>query len=215
MSQHDNTTPPGSFFHSATHWRILVPEPVTKSQVLTTIKAKLILKAYAILESIDWAFDNLLYPTILAWLGSLVGGIIMTILSALACYILLMYYIQSKEDWLGVDVMEEVKEQGGGWVQKLYSKKGRWWKLLHITAFIPAKMFLVVLWLLKKNDVVIFFTLSIYQDAFRTTAFLRHGRKGDLDHRDWAIFWASIAVSNVWWTFRWSIIIVAFKKVFL
>ncbi len=203
--------PSGSFFQSVTCWRIVRPDPTIK---LRTVKVKLILKAYVILESIDWAFDNVLYPAVLAWLGSIVGGIVMTLLSALACYILLLYYMQSKEDWLGVDVLEAAKARSDELTEKLRMKRHGWRRILKIVTFVPATISLFILWVLKKNDVAIFFALSIFKDAFRTVAFLRHGRKGTLTGRDWFIFWASIAVSNVWWTFRWSIIIVAFKKVF-
>lgn len=208
---HDKTTPHGSFFKSATRWRICVPEQ-KETQIVWTKKAKLLAKAQLVLASIDWSFDNLLYPTVLLLLGPLMGGVIMTVLAALACYVILAYYIQSKEDWLGVDVIETIKEQGGKWVERLYSKQGYRWKIVHLLAFVPAKIFLLVLWLLKKNDVVAFITLSIYTDGFRATAFLRHGRKGPLTRRDWAIFWSSIVISNLWWTLRWSLIIEVAKR---
>ena len=170
--------------------------------------------SHALLSVVDFLFDNLLYPAMLVWCGKLIGGVIMTSLSCLICFCLVTFYVWSKKDWLGVDVVEAVKERGEIWIKRFYSNKGHWWLLIKAIAYLPSRIFLLVMWLLKKNDIAAFMALSVYQDAFKTTIFLRHGRTDGLVSRDWIIFVASIIVSNVYWTLRWSVIIEIFKAIF-
>lgn len=170
--------------------------------------------SHAVLVTGDFFFDNLLYPAMLVWRGKLVGGVIMTLLSCLICFGLVIFYVRSKKDWLGVDVVEAVKERGEIWIKRFYSNKGHWWLLIKAIAYIPSRIFLMVMWLLKKNDLTAFVALSVYQDAFKTTIFLRHGRTDALVPRDWIVFVSSIIVSNAYWTLRWSVIIEVFKAVF-
>ncbi len=210
MSKDAGTTPSRSYIRSATDWLIIVPEPKIKGQWKR--KAKTILKGRGALYIADQIFDNVLYPSILVLLGKTLGLVVMVVLTVIYCLSILLYYTKSKEDWLGVDVVESVKERGNEWVKKLYSKTGWWWRLMHAFAYIPTKIFTLTLWLLRKNDLTAFFVLCIQTDAFQTTAFLRHNRKGSLTRKDWWIFSASIVVSNVWWTLRWSIIIELVKK---
>lgn len=192
-------------------WMITVPRIHPRKRWRK--KMVLLFKAHTLLYIADWLFDNVLYVFVLAVCGVFVGLLIMTVLSIVFCLTLLMYYIKSDEDWLGVDVVEDVKENGDAWIRKLYSKRTRWWNsIVRVLGYIPTQIFRLVLWLLRKNDIAAFLALSIYEDAFRTTAFLRHGRKGPMNNRDWGIFLASIVVSNVWWTLRWSIIIEVVRK---
>jgi len=170
--------------------------------------------SHAVLATVDFFFDNLLYPAMLVWHGKLVGGVIMTLLSCVICFCLVTFYVWSKKDWLGIDVVEAVKERGEVWIKRFYSTKGHWCLLIKAIAYLPSRIFLLVMWLLKKNDIAAFLALSVYQDAFKTTIFLRHGRTDGLASRDWLIFVASIIVSNVYWTLRWSVIIEIVKTIF-
>ena len=56
------------------------------------------------------------------------------------------------------------------------------------------------------EDVIMFFLLSIFQDSFITTAYLRHGRKEGLGGRDYIIFFSSSIVSIGYWALRNGII---------
>lgn len=190
------------------------------SQALLTIKKYrsrigMIALAHTVLGVLDFSFDNILYPAVLIWLGEVYGGIVMTVAAGLICFGLVIYYERSKKDWLGVDVVEGVKEHGGVWMERFYSKKGKMWFVVKAIAYLPSRIFLLVLWALKKNDVVAFFALSIYEDAFRTVVFLRHGRFNGLKARDWLIFSASLLVSNVYWVVRWTVLIELFKLIVL
>jgi len=189
-------------------------ENVSSSPIISKKKLGVIALAHTALASIDFAFDNILYPAVLVWQGKMVGGVIMTLLSFLVCGSLVISYTRNKKDLLGVDVVEAVKERGEIWINRFYGTKGHWWLIVKGIAYIPSRIFLLVIWLLKKNDVTAFFALSIYQDAFKTTIFLRHGKTDALGARDWWIFAGSMIVSNAYWTLRWSLIIEIFKALF-
>ncbi len=182
-------------------------QPTPPESVLSVKKVSTISVAHTILYTTDYWFDNILYPAVLLRFGTLIGLIILIILSGLISFRLLVLHTRSKVDWLGVDVVEVIKANTRAKIEKFYSKKGVWWEILHITTYVFILPLRIVLWALDKNDFAAFVALSIYTDAFKTTAFLRHGRKGKLSRRDYKIFYSSIVLSNLWWTLRWSVII--------
>ena len=162
-----------------------------------------VLSAHGILTASDAVFDHVLYPLVLAWLGNLAGGAVMTVASMIICATVLAFYEHGKVDWLGVDAVESVKEHGEGWVRRLDSAH---WAIRAI-AWIPSRIFLLVLWAIKKSDIWAFIALSLYEDAFKTTAFLRKGKFDRFGRKDALIFLASLVISNVYWTLRWSVIL--------
>jgi hypothetical protein len=109
--------------------------------------------------------------------------------------------------------VEDIKTNGESWVSKLDVKaqKSTVWFLLRIVLYLPSKFFLVVLWAIKKNDVLAFIALNINQDPFVTTVFLRHGRFDGLTKRDWMIFCGSLVFSNGYWIVRNVILIEIIK----
>jgi len=125
----------------------------------------------------DKAFDYLLYPFVIYHLGILKGGIVMTLLSFIACILTMKFYDWSKRDWLGIEAIKRLKGYEG-------SKK-----LGKVTA-----------WSLKKSEPVIFLFLSIQYDPFITTAYLRHGKFSGMTKRDWKIFTGSLLIANTYWT---------------
>lgn len=164
---------------------------------------KRVVSAHVVLGVIDWVFDNVLYGLVIVAWGTLVGGLVMTFASLVICSIYLIAYEKMGIDWLGVGAVEAVKEHGEGWVKRLESRH----ILIRVVSWIPSRIFLLVLWAIKKNDFCAFIALSIYEDAFKTTAFLRKGRFNGLKVRDWRIFIASILLSNLYWIVRWTAII--------
>ncbi len=163
------------------------------------------------LSILDFMFDSMLYPVVLLKYGTFNGVIILTVLSGLICLSLILLYEWMKIDWLGVSVVEELKENGEDYVSRLNKKKGVYWTVAKIFAYIPSKIFLLVMWALKKGDIIAFFALSIFEDAFKTTAFLRHGQFNGLRKKDWFVFSLSLIVSNVYWTLSWSILFIPLK----
>lgn len=159
--------------------------------------------AHVILTILDWVFDNPLYITVIALMGPIKGGAVMLVASMILCAVYLLIYERMKTDWLGVNAVEAVKEHGAGWVKRLESKS----IFVKIIAWVPSRIFLIVLWAMKKNDVSAFIALSIYEDAFKTVTFLRKGKFNGFGFKDLWIFMASIILSNGYWIVRNSVII--------
>jgi len=57
-------------------------------------------------EVSNQAFDYLLYPAVLYWLGSLRGGLVMTALAVIMNYSLVLVYNKTKADWFGFEWLE-------------------------------------------------------------------------------------------------------------
>ncbi|MEN9390126.1 MAG: hypothetical protein RLZZ283_226 [Candidatus Parcubacteria bacterium] len=138
----------------------------------------------------DQAFDNGVYPAAIlaaqqlfgAALGPLVAFVPLGLLSAIVSYGELKAYDWSKKDWLGIELVKKIREGGTG--EGLIARFAR------------------------LGDVPAFFLLSIFTDPFVTTAYLRKGSDfSGLAPRDKRIFLASVFVSNVYWTLRWTAII--------
>lgn len=163
---------------------------------------------HLVLTLLDWPFDNILYPTVLLWQGPYIGAAIMMALALIVNLALLLIYVRIGEDWLGVNGVEYLKERGHVWVDRLYARpRSVVGFVVKGLAYVPSRVYLIALWALRKNDGTAFVALSIFEDAFRTTAFLRHGRTDPMSKGDWRIFWGSVVVSNLYWSFRWSVII--------
>ncbi|TAK57491.1 hypothetical protein EPO17_01810 [Patescibacteria group bacterium] len=151
----------------------------------------------------------------------------MAIIAILICVGQLLWYEKTKRDWLGVDVVEKIKMDGVVWVGKLdawlfgktsnegFVNRIRFlirligWSIL----FIPSRGFLVTLWALNKNDTCAFVALSITQDPFVTTVFLRHGRFDGLRKKDWVIFTASALLCNGYWILRSTVLVEIIKAI--
>lgn len=133
----------------------------------------------------EFLFDFTLYPAMIAFFGSVIGGLIMTMLSALACYLTLLFYDWSKRDWLGLELLKEVRdgeEQSG-----------------HLARFAQS--------MARKSNWLAFIFFSCYFDPFVATVYMRKGAEAynGLTSRDWRIFWGSVAVANFWWTVMMTI----------
>lgn len=128
----------------------------------------------------EFFFDYTLYPAVIATMGMVWGGLIMTVLSGLVCYAYIRFYDWSKQDWLGLELLKEARdgEQMGSWL-------GR--KVQAIA---------------QRGDVAAFFAFSVYADPFVTTTYLRKGAGAynGMTRRDWKIFFASVVVANLAWT---------------
>jgi hypothetical protein len=127
----------------------------------------------------DRAFDYLLYPFVIYKLGILKGGIVMTLLAAVANILTLKFYDWSKRDWLGVEAIKGMKNyQGTSRIARLFS------------------------WMVKKGDIVAMLFLSIKEDAFIAVIYMRHGshQYNGMSRRDWKIFLTSLIIANIYWT---------------
>ena len=128
----------------------------------------------------EFVFDYTLYPAAIAFLGTVVGGLVMTVFSAVMCYLYLLFYDWSKRDWFGFELLKEARdgEGGQGLIERLVRK------------------------IAKKGGWLAFLSLSVYMDPFMTTVYMRSGAEkyDGLSSRDWKIFWGSVLVANLAWT---------------
>jgi hypothetical protein len=127
----------------------------------------------------SYLFDYLLYPFVIWKLGIIKGGLVMTGLAGIFCYLTFVFYDWSKKDWLGIETIKSLKNYDGA------VKLGR-----------------MASWFMKQSDPMIMLFLSVKYDAFITTAYMRHGAHqfNGLTKRDWKIFGLNLAISNLYWT---------------
>ncbi len=141
----------------------------------------------------EFFFDYMLYPAVIAWLGAIVGGLALTVLSASVCYLYILFYDWSKKDWLGLELLKEMRDGG--------EHHG------HIARFIQR--------IARKSDWLAFLVFSCYTDPFMTTVYMRKGvgAYDGLSRRDWKIFWASVLVANLWWTTMMALAVEAVRSI--
>jgi len=123
--------------------------------------------------------DYILYPFVIWKMGIVRGGLIMTAVSFLLCYLTFLFYDWSKKDWLGIETIKGIKDYRGE------NKIGKFTS-----------------WVLKKGDPIALFFLSIKFDPFIVTAYMRQGshKYNGLSKRDWKIFIGSLLLGNAYWT---------------
>jgi hypothetical protein len=166
-----------------------------------------ILGGHGLYAAVGWFFDNPLYIYVLAVYGPLLGGLVMIALSLVISAAFMIVYNHTKIDWLGINVIEKIKNGGRIWTQRLESRS----VFIRIIAFIPVQVFHLIIWSLKKGDAIAFFVLSIFEDPFITTVYLRHGSFERIKSREWKIFLSSVVVSNGYWIARNTAIIEVFR----
>ncbi len=144
--------------------------------------------------AISWAFDFLLYPVVLSTYGILVGGVVMTFLSFLLCYGLILFYDGTKKDWLGIETLKEIEDFKPRPLPENEFKRS----IIKIINYIGE----ISAWIMKKSDAVLLIFLSIKFDPFITVIHIRHGAHqfNGLSKRDWKIFITSIIIGNAYWT---------------
>lgn len=170
-----------------------------------------VMSGWGLYEAYAFSFDFLLWPIIQAFYG--IRGIILLILIAMAMnFGVLLWYQKKKVDWFGVNVLEDIKIKGHLYVHEVDNNKSL---LKRYSLYIPAKILQLMIWLLNKNDIFAFVTLSLWQDSFITTIFLRHGRFNKLDKRDYTIFILSTILSCLGWAILMQIVIEIVKTILI
>lgn len=143
-------------------------------------------------------FDYLLYPIVLAWLGTLYGGIALILLAGVINIGLIRAYDWSKTDWFLIEKIKSLIEQNE---QGSVEGMSRWfaWLLRHT----------------RQRPVLVFFVLCI-DDPITVTLYFREGsyQFNGMNRKDWWIFLAANVVSNLYWIFGWVAIIEVFRWIF-
>jgi len=135
----------------------------------------------------DHVFNYWIYIPIIAWLGPVRGGSILTVVDVLISLLFIKFYDWAKKDWLGIEMLKDVRD-----TSSLYPKL--------LMNFINKSKLLRRL--VGGSDVVAFFAISILSDPFITTVCLRKKGYVGMRKREWIIFFSSAVVGNFWWTVR-------------
>ena len=168
-----------------------------------------VMSGWGIYEAYNFAVDFILWPLLQAFYG-FTGVLIFIAMSLINNFIILLWYQKKKVDWFGVNEIEDIKAKGHLWVHEVSNHQSL---VKRFSLYIPAKIFQLMIWLLNKNDIFAFVTLSTWQDSFITTIFLRHGKFDKLDKRDYIIFVASTIFGSLVWSVLMQIIIVVVKAI--
>jgi len=166
-----------------------------------------VMSGWGLYEAYCFAFDFLLWPILQAFYGFL-GILVLIALALTANFLVLLWYQKKKVDWFGVNEVENIKTKCHLWVHEVSNHQN---VIKRFSLYIPAKILQFMIWLLNKNDIFAFVTLSVWQDSFITTIFLRHGRFDKLDKRDYIIFVASTILSCLAWSVLMEVVIIAIR----
>jgi len=153
------------------------------------------MSSWGIYEAYSFIFDFIFWP-ILQGLYGFYAVIVLIIIALINNFIILHWYQKKQVDWFGVDVFKDVKTNGHIWINNIGNTTSI---IRKISYYIPLKILKFIIWLLRSNDVFAFVTLSVWQDSFITTIFLRHN---------------STILSCLAWSVLMQIIIVVFKALF-
>ncbi|NQV88008.1 MAG: hypothetical protein HQ402_00440 [Parcubacteria group bacterium] len=124
-----------------------------------------------------WGIDFFVDPLALYYGGLVWGSVAVMLISLVLCYLTILFYDWSKQDWLGIETLKLLKESKGGRMRR------------------------IIAWVLTKSDPIAMILLSIKFDPFIVTVYMRKGSYNGLSRRDWKIFLGSVFVGNLWWVF--------------
>lgn len=181
-------------------------------------KIALIATGHGGLSIISWIYDNPLYITVIALLGPFVGGMLMTVGSLVICLGLVLFYNRKGVDWLGVGAIDSIRKLSLRYAEKLaeWRVDSMVGKMLLVFFYLPIRLILFFARLVNHKfwgDIVAFVLLSIFEDPFITTAYLRHGYYGPMKTKDWVVFFGSVLLSNGYWVLRAMFVIEIAKAV--
>ena len=164
---------------------------------------KRVMAGWGIVEAIDLVYDFPVWLWLQNHFGIVVGSVYASIGAMLLNVIYLAWYQASKKDWLGVDLLEQIKKEGEEWSNKARNYKGSFLlkTILFFLVYVPAKALKLVVWSLNKTTLITFLVFSTCTDSFKTTVFMRHGKLGGkLNWWDMVIFATSTAISCALWS---------------
>jgi len=141
------------------------------------------------IEASNQAFDYLLYPAVLYWLGSVKGGIVMTSLALIMNYSLVLVYNKTKADWFGFEWWALQESQNTDTLLGRVMRLGR----------MPAFVFLS------------------WVDPFKAFVFMRGRQQAGLmfSRTDWKWFIAANLIGNLIWILMVSGALEVLKRVAL
>lgn len=188
------------------------------------IRAKLVhaMMGWSFWALTNWSLDNILYPTVIVWLGLIHGGLLMT-LGAVAfngIYLLMYERIKSRKgiDLLGMDSIGDLKSKIVSAFRRL-GELGRARTIVggfvRITLFLPKLVVATSARAISGRGWFPFVVLSVFTDSFVTTAYFRRELKGALRLWDWTIFLVSTVLGNIYWSLRSYLVVVGLQGIWL
>jgi hypothetical protein len=152
--------------------------------------------------------DDIIWPLMIVWLGWK-GSVIMSSFSLIQCAAFLIWYQRKGRDWLGIGIIEESRVAAQEGIEnfakmKVGGRKAIFLLIVKIFLALPAGCLWVSLWLMNKSPLLRFFGLGMIQDPFEVTAYFKKAdfSSKHLTGRDWLIFLASWAWTNLYWNGR-------------
>ena len=93
-------------------------------------KAGIIAASFTVVEVLNHAFDFIMYPLVIGFLGPWKGGAIMTILALVMNYGLVVFYNKTNRDWFGFEWLrlqkQEEAKSGSGRILRHILHFGHW-----------------------------------------------------------------------------------------
>jgi MFS family permease len=184
------------------------------------------ISAFGFYHIISWLFDNPLWLFVeLKWHS---GGVYAMMLAALTInFAMLFYYRKNKVSWLGLDVaVDFMQKKTEKLTQVFFILVSPKMLVVFVVAALLSPDYLLVLQVVfyflvafeililatrglgtKWESIVAFFALSVWQDSFITTAYLRRkDYSAGLKRKDYIIFFLSSLTSISYWAIRNSLI---------
>ncbi|HEU0080458.1 MAG TPA: hypothetical protein VFQ72_00320 [Candidatus Paceibacterota bacterium] len=141
----------------------------------------------------NWLFNYPLYMGVIAWLGAVKGGLVMTSLSFIQCGVLLVVFDKMGIDWVGVTYVEDVmKKKEKNWAEK------------------------AIVWAVKKEHQTFsgrflkalgFIAMSVFVDPFVVAVHYRKAHFAGVSKRDWQILFGSVFFGNLYWIIRTGLLV--------
>ncbi len=156
-------------------------------------QACLVTGGHVIYELWNFSVDWILWPVVIAKNG-FVGFMYLTAIAFIINLIVLCIYQKMKIDWLGVSILDEMKQKALK-MSILSHNVNKWKRPFYI---LITATFKLSMWLMSFKTVV-FIVLSCWEDSFVATAFLRKESFGPIGRRDLLVFTASTLFSCAFW----------------
>jgi hypothetical protein len=157
-------------------------------------RALTVATGYGIYIFLGQLYDYVLWPLVQGHHG-MTGAVAMSVGAVITNFIVLLAYQRMGIDWLGTGILHTLQTRSHTLAARLLQQPSWRGALVHL----PARLLQFLPRLLRSRPLA-FFALSSFGDSFLTTAYLRDGRFGPLERRDFWVFAASSVVGCAGWT---------------
>ena len=154
-----------------------------------------VIRGWTLYELWNGFFDYVVWPITQARYGD-TAILPLSVLALINNLLILRWYLKKGNDWMGFNLLEDFRHKSDELFQKLTTHKNWFAKIGYYVRIMFLK---AMIWLVKLSDATAFLILSICKDSCVTTAYLRHGRFGQMERRDYKIFLASTVIGCLAW----------------